>query len=186
MTTNAKKPPMESSNEATQEQLNLAKEQGKAYRNALEYMANKEAESGGMKTVGNYIVAYAVEEAEGMYHKVDGELKWQEPKEENAHIEITAVDAADGRFVPGLTVHVTVLDENNNSVGRHQQDFLWHPWLYHYGRNWKIPAKGNYTLKVEIDAPDFARHDKKNGLRYTKDVEVVFEDVHIETGRKLS
>lgn len=186
MSTRAMTPPMEESNEAEPKQLDLARKQGEAYKKALEHMANEEADSGGMKPAGNFVVAYAVEDAEGMYHKVDGKLEWREPKNENAHIEITACDAGDGRFVPGLNVHVTVIDSNGKTVGRHQQHFLWHPWLYHYGRNWELPGDGAYTLKVEIDAPDFPRHDKKNGNRYAEPVEVTFENVQIKTGQKIS
>lgn len=63
--------------------------------------------------------------------------------------------------------------------------FLWHPWLYHYGRNWTVPRDGTYGLRVRIEPPDFPRHDKENGLRYREPVEVVFDGVHIETGQKL-
>lgn len=186
MTTKQQTPPMKSSNEANEEQLMLAKAQGDAYRKALAQMAEHEADVGKMQPAGNFVVALAVEEAEGMYHKINGKLEWQEPGDENIHIEVTACDAADGRFVPGLAVHVTVTDEKDKQVGRHQHHFLWHPWLYHYGRNWQLPGDGKYTVKVEIDAPDFARHDKENGKRYAEPVEVVFENVQIETGQKLS
>ncbi len=81
-------------------------------------------------------------------------------------------------------MRVTVEDHENNVIGEHEQPFLWHPWLYHYGLNWQLPGSGEYTLKVHVKAPDFMRHDEKNGKRYPKDVEVVFENVQIETGRK--
>ncbi len=180
------KTPMEKSNEANQKQLDLAKKQGTAYKAALRHMAEEEADIGGHQAAGNYVIAYAVEDAEGMYHLKEGELVWHEPQDENAHIEITAYDAGDGRFVPELEVYLTVLDQEGREVGRHRQPFLWHPWLYHYGRNWKLPGDGTYTLKVEIEAPTFHRHDKKNGLRYAEKVEVVFDKVMIKTGQKKS
>ena len=31
--------------------------------------------------------------------------------------------------------------------------FLWHPYLYHYGTNAKVPGEGPYTVRVRID-PD--------------------------------
>jgi uncharacterized protein involved in high-affinity Fe2+ transport len=175
---------MEKSDEANEKQLAMAKEQGEAYKKALKHMAEKEADVGNMQAAGDYIVAFAAESAEGMYMMKDGKLSWQEPEEENVHIEITALDGADGRFIPGLTVHVTLTDSNGSRIGRHQQHFLWHPWLYHYGRNWKIPGDGKYTIKVEIEAPDFPRHDKKNGKRFVDAVEVTFKDVQLETGKK--
>jgi hypothetical protein len=182
-TTTANKPPMKTSDEAKQEQLEMAKEQGRAYKKALEHMANEEA-LGETKAAGNYHVSYAVEAAEGMYHLMDGGLVWHEPQHENAHIEIAVQDGADMRFIPGLTVHVTVVDETNSEVGTHQQPFLWHPWLYHYGRNWELPGDGEYTIRVHIDAPDFMRHDKENGKRYADPVDVEFTKVKIKTGQK--
>src|SRR5262245_28133128 len=99
--TPADKPPMKESDEAKKEQLKLAKEQGEAYVKALKEMVKKEAHDGAEKHAGNYIVAVAVEDAEGMYMMHDGQLKWMEP-EGNAHIEISVRDAADNRFVPSL------------------------------------------------------------------------------------
>ncbi len=179
-----KKPPMEKSDEAKLEQLDLAREQGKTYLNALKEMSKKEADTGGETKAGNYVVAYAIENAEGMYALKNGELKWQGPGKKNCHIEISVRDGADDRFIPHLDVTVTVLDESGNEVGSHKQEFLWHPWLYHYGRNWELPGDGKYTLKVDIKAPKFMRHDKKNGLRFANDVQVVFEGVKIKTGQK--
>nr|MDQ6925353.1 iron transporter [Candidatus Eremiobacteraeota bacterium] len=62
--------------------------------------------------------------------------------------------------------------------------FLWHPGLYHYGKNLEVPGDGRYTLLVEIAAPSFPRHDKKNGRRYAEAVTVEFRDIPIKTGRE--
>ena len=183
--TEADTPPLQSSDEATQEQLQLAIEQGDAYQKALDSMVSKEAHGSEMRA-GEYLVGYAVEEAEGMYHWMDGKLHWQDPQDENVHIEITVRDGADGRFIPGLNVIVTVIDDKGRAIGIYQQPFLWHPWLFHYGRNWKIPRDGIYTLRVHIEPPDFMRHDKKNGLRFREPVEVEFSNVKLETGQKIS
>jgi uncharacterized protein involved in high-affinity Fe2+ transport len=164
-------PAMKSSDEATQWQLALACAQGCAFQQALEWMTRKVAR-GSEKPAGEYLVGWAVEEAEGMYLPRDGELHWREPTEENAHLEIVVRDGADGRFIPGLTVYATLIDENGNEVGTHQQPYLWHPWLYHYGRNWKVSGDGEYTLRVRIEPPVFPRHDKQNGQHYTRPVEV--------------
>lgn len=40
-----------------------------------------------------------------------GTLEWEEPEEENIHIEISVRDKADGRLIPGLDVDLTVIDE---------------------------------------------------------------------------
>lgn len=178
-------PPQVPSDEAKAEQLRLAEEQGDAYGRALGLMTHKVAH-GGQTRAGEYLVGWAVEEAEGMYVPQGGKLVWQEPQEENAHVEISVRDGADGRFLPGLTVHATLLDPDGNEVGTHLQPFLWHPWIFHYGRNWRVPCDGKYTLRVRIDMPNFPRHDKRNGCRYTEPVEVEFTGVQIQRGCKQS
>ncbi|HPE11639.1 MAG: iron transporter [Actinobacteria bacterium] len=183
MSTPFEKPPMDpDTDEATQRQLDLARAQGDAYAEAVQYMATEVADDGGQKPAGDYIVAYAVEKAEGMYAWQDGGLVWQEPEAENAHIEITVLDGSDKRFVPGLTVAVTVIAPDGTLVGTNEQPMLWHPMIYHYGRNWALPADGDYTLKVHIEPPQFMRHDEINGKRFQEPVEVEFTDVHIERG----
>src|SRR5689334_9872313 len=111
-------PPMDpTSSEADAKQLELARKQGSMYRQALDHMATNVARDGGTKEAGEYIVGYAVEEAEGMYMWEGGELVWHEPGEENLHVEIAVLDAADERFVPGLKVTGTLIDPDGNEVG---------------------------------------------------------------------
>lgn len=179
--TPASQPPMEASDEATEPQLDLAREQGDRYVEALEHMVDEVADGGAQKAAGHYIVGVAHEEAEGMYHRRDGGLVWEEP-DGNIHLEVSVRDAGDGRFVPGLSVSLTVLDEDGEEVGTESMPFLWHPWLYHYGRNWTIPGDGRYTLRVRIEPPTFMRHDEKNGRRYPDEVRVEFEGLELETG----
>lgn len=178
------RPPMEKSEEAKPEQLDMARSQGEEYVQALHHMSQKEADDGGEQRAGDYVITYAIEKAEGMYQLRNGELAWEKPVDENIHIEISVRDGADHRFIPGLEVYVTVLTADGEEVGRHRQPFLWHPWLYHYGRNWKVPGDGSYTLHVEIEAPDFPRHDPKNGRRYASHAETRFEEVRMKTGQK--
>ena len=93
----SEKPPMEKSGEAKPEQLDLAREQGRAYEHALMEMTQKEAH-GQQKQVDEYLVGVAVEHAEGTWQRVDGDLEWKLPDRENAHLEVAVRDAADGRF----------------------------------------------------------------------------------------
>ncbi len=182
--TTAEKPPMETTDAAKKKHLKLARNQGKALAEALHEMTQKKAHDGGERAAGHYLIGYAVEKAEGLYQVEDGELKWRPPEDENVHVEVSVRDGADGRFIPGLTVRATLVDPDGNEVGTHRQRFLWHPWLYHYGRNWKVPGDGTYTLRVRVEVPDFPRHDKVNGQRYTEPVEVEFQNVKIKTGQK--
>ena len=62
-------PPMQPSDEASKEELRLAREQGEAYRKALVYMVQEEAGDGAEQPAGDYLVGYAVEAAEGMYER---------------------------------------------------------------------------------------------------------------------
>ncbi len=174
------------SNEATAEQLRLARREGDAFGAAVEHMTHEEAH-GAEQAAGDYLVGYAVEEAEGMYRFADDALSWHEPAEdENLHVEVVVRDRDDGRFIPALTVRATLIAEDGTEVGTHEQPFLWHPWLFHYGRNWTVPGDGTYRLRVAIDPPAFMRHDRENGERYTERVEVEFDAVQVETGRKTS
>ena len=184
-TTPAHEPPMQPSDEATSKGLHYARQQGLSYQQALEYMTTQVAH-GSKKHAGEYIVGYAVEEAEGLYHYKNGELVWEGPGDTNAHVEVAVCDGADGRYIPALTVYATLIDSNGKEVGTHQQPFLWHPTLFHYGRDWKVPGDGVYTLRIRIEEPTFSRHDKTNGKRYTRPVEVEFAQVQIKTGRKIS
>lgn len=178
------RPPMDpNTDEASAPQLDRAREQGDAYGRAVEMMIGQVAQSGATTRSGDYEVGYAIEEAEGMYSLSDGELIWNEPEDENVHVEIVVRDAADGRFVPGLEVEVTLTDADGREMGPHRQQLVWHPMMYHYARNWTVSGDGEYTMKVEIQPATFPRHDKTNGRRFSQRCSVTFEGVTIETGQ---
>jgi hypothetical protein len=170
--------------EATKRQLDLAREQGDAYGRALEHMTGDVAHDGGEQEAGHFLVGYAVEEAEGMYEWTDGGLVWRDPAEgENLHLEVAVRDASDGRFVPGVKVTATLSDPDGDEVGPHELPLLWHPMIYHYGRNVSVPADGIYKLRVHVDPPTFMRHDETNGCRFTEPVDVEFDRVEVERGQ---
>ncbi|MGY1634396.1 iron transporter [Geodermatophilus sp. SYSU D01186] len=183
--TPAVRPPMGESNEAEPGQLGTARRQGDAYGSALQAMA--EEDGAAVARAGHYLLALVTEQAEGMYAPDDsGRLIWREaPGEANAHIEVAVADGADGRFVPGLDVTVTVLD-GDRELFSHPAPFLWHPFLHHYGLNATVPGGGPYTVVVHIEPPSWMRHDPRNGRRFGEPVDVVFADVGFEPGRKPS
>lgn len=183
-TTATTQPPNRPSDEADKNQLELAKAEGEAYVTSLDYMVDEVADSGAKKRAGEYVVGFAQERAEGMYHLKNGALEWLEPTTENCHIEIAVLDAADQRFIPYLDIEVTVADEADTTVTTFSPKFLWHPGLYHYGQDIRIPGDGVYSLHVKIAPPTFPRHDKVNGKRYAAPVEVVFENVQLKTGQE--
>jgi len=175
--------PITPSEEGDRRGLELARGQGDAYRRTVEHMSRDIAQRGAIQLAGDYTIGYAVEKAEGMYRMRDGRLTWEEPDQgENLHVEVVVMDGADGRFLPGLEVTATMIDGGGREVGTHRQPFLWHPYLFHYGRNWALPAAGEYTLRVRVEAPGFPRHDKVNGRRYTEPAEVEFTGVRVRTG----
>lgn len=178
------RPPMDpDTDEADEQQLDLARRQGDAYAEAVQHMVDKVAQTGGQQRAGDYLIGFAVEEAEGMYAMHDGELTWQEPEDENLHIEVVVQDGSDRRFVPGCDVTVTVIDADGTEVGTHEQPLLWHPMIYHYGRNWTVPGDGTYTLRVHVAPPRFMRHDETNGRRFTEEATVEFTGVSVTTGQ---
>jgi len=172
------------SEELDERQKQLAAEEGEVYQLSLRHMIETVADTGGSKVIGDYVVGFAIEEAEGLYEYAgDGELEWVEPDEENCHLEVAVADAADGRFVPHLDVSAHFTSGDGNEVGPVEPSFLWHPGLYHYGANVHVPEEGTYTLRVRVEAPTFRRHDRENGDRYAEAVEVEFEDVDVTTGQ---
>jgi len=184
-TTPAATPRMAESNEAEPGQLSVARRQGDSYGAALDAMA--EEDGAAVTRAGDYVVALVNEQAEGMYAPAEGgELVWREaPEEANAHIEVAVADGADGRFVPGLEVTVTLM-EGERELFTERAPFLWHPFLHHYGFNARVPGAGPFTVRLRIDPPEYMRHDPRNGKRYAEPVDVVFTDVEFEPGRKPS
>lgn len=177
-------PPRIPSDEATREQLRLAKAEGDAYRRSLDYMVGQVADNGASKNAGDYLVAIAQERAEGMYALADGKLDWQEPGNENCHIEVSVSDAADHRFIPELDIEVVLTPASGTPVGPFKAPFLWHPGLFHYGADVTVPGDGRYDVKITIAAPTFMRHDKTNGSRYADPVSVTFTDFAIKVGQE--
>lgn len=184
-TTQAHIPPMDpTTSEADEVQLQHAVRQGDAYKDALAYMTQHVAQTGGMQAAGDYLVGYAIEDAEGMYVWAGGEATWRNPQVGNAHVEIAVCDAADGRFVPDLRITVELVTTSGDVLGPYEHELMWHPMLYHYARDWNLPADGEYTMRVRIDAPRFLRHDEVNGRRYLEPVEAEFAGVRVKRGQE--
>lgn len=162
--------------------IELAEKQGKAFSEALDYMKNMDNHA--EKTVDDYIISLASEEAEGTYQLKNGKLEWHVPKKEfNTHLEIVVRDKKDQRFIPGLNIKAKVFNEKDELVVEKDCPFLWHPFLYHYGAMFEIPKEGKYTVEVSFPAPEFHRHDEIKGKRYEKGVQIRIP-IEMETGRE--
>ena len=176
-------PAKTTSKEADERHLELAREEGAAYQHSLRHMAEDVAHTGAMRDVGDYVVGIAQEKAEGLYQLRDGDLEFVEPSTENCHLEVAVADAADGRFVPHLSITAELSNEDGETVGPVDMPYLWHPGLHHYGANLTVPGDGTYDVRVQIEPAAFGRHDRENGDRYADAVEVVFEDVDVKCGQ---
>lgn len=170
------------------DQLALAKAQGAALSHTVDAMW-AQAVSGAARPVGDYRVGYAVEYAEAYwYYTSDGDFEYkigvEQSAEKNAHVEVVPLDARSGRFIPGLHVTATLFDTGGHKIGTHRQPFMWHPWLYHYGENWRIPESGVYKLRVRFQPPEFRRYGRAAGKRFAKPVDIEFDHVRMETGQK--
>ena len=177
----------EVSDEADQQQLELARKAGNAYQDALEYMINEVAENGDKQEAGDYLIGFAQEEAEGMYALNEGgedAFEWRVPTDENCHIEVAVCDAEDKRFIPELDITATLSNDDGFET-EFEPPFLWHPGLLHYGKNVELPGDGKYDLTVRVEPPTFMRHDEENGNRYGDPVEATFDGIEIETGQDL-
>lgn len=172
------------SDEAPPRGLDLARAQGEAMGRAVDYLLEHVADAGRELRAGDYLVTYAVGPATGRWQMRRGQLQWEEPKAGDVHIAIVVRDGADGRFVPGLAVQVSLFGPDGEDLGTHDHPFTWHPWLYHYGCEWSAREPGDHKLWVAIDAPTFARQDRVNGERYGKRVEVEFGGVRIPSGMR--
>lgn len=165
--------------------IELANQQGKSYQNAVDYL-KKIVSSYQEEKVDDYIITVCAEEAEGLYQLEDGELEWQDPKEGlNSHIEIIVQDADDKRFIPELNVHATLFTKDKEIIQEKYHPFLWHPYVFHYGANWRIPAEGEYWVELKISAPRFHRHDVVKGKKYPRMINITLGPLKMEAERKL-
>ncbi|HEY1582653.1 MAG TPA: hypothetical protein VGF73_06110 [Chthoniobacterales bacterium] len=170
-------------------QLRLARAQGDAFAGTVKAMF-KQANDGHQKEIDDYHVVCAVEYAEAWWFYRDGknfDYKYEEElsAKHNCHVEIAPVDARTGRFLPAPNVAATLIEEDNGqSLGKAGEHFMWHPWLYHYGDNWRVPHGGNYRIIAHFDQPNFRRYGRTAGRRFTHAVDLAFGHIHIKTGEK--
>jgi hypothetical protein len=163
----------------------LSEVRERAFEEELDYIIQKNAYRG-HRIEGNYLIAYSLEYARDLTYGEEGDPQWQKLHEENAHIGIAVHDATNLRFITGLTVFVTVATQSGDVIGSFEHPFLKRPNLYHYGRNWKLPGDGRYTLQVRIEIPDAVLRKEYPERALLTPVEVEFKNVAIKTGQKIS
>lgn len=174
--------------QAMEQQTSLSMLQGQAYSHTLKDMY-KQANFGKDTTLGDYFIALAVEYAEGWWAFDGDKFRYKVENEEsgktNAHIEVAVCDAKTKRFLHDLDVTATLYDDAGNIVGTMDEPFMWHPWLYHYGQNWRVPHAGkNYRVHVHFQPPSYRRYGKEYGNTFTLPADIDFYQVTIKTGQK--
>ena len=141
------------------------------------------AAEGGEETVGEYRVGYIVEPAEGWWQGDPATLEWREPAAgETNHIEILPYDAETGLLIPYMDIELQVRDEAGEVIDERPLDFYWSE-FGHYANNFSLPESGTYTLRADLEPPEFLRHgsEEGEGKMFTGPITVQFDDVQIST-----
>ncbi len=165
----------------------LAAKAGKAYANTLQAMY-KQANDGRDTTSGDYFMAYAIEYSEGYWYEKNGKLIYKTDNEmsseTNGHVEVSVRDNKTGRFMHDLNVTASLYDQQGKKIGTKMEMFMWHPWLYHYGENWRVAKGDKYNLYVHIDPPAYRRYGQTMGNQFSQPLEMTFNNITIKTGQK--
>jgi hypothetical protein len=161
--------------------------QGGAMGRAVRAM-NQQATSGAGQLSTDYRIEAAVEYAEAYWFCDPTTLAYKSEVEassaENCHIEIAPRDAWTGRFLPELNVTVTVWNANGHEIGTRPEPLMWHPWLYHYGENWRVPLSGRYRIRATFPAPAWRRYGATMGRRFAQGATVEYRELRIKSGEK--
>jgi hypothetical protein len=151
-------------------------------------MMTAQAVQGQLLRRGDYLIGYTVTTADGIgttANSIGGDRmgEQQQATPDKVYLEIIVADASDQHAIPDLNVHAKLVDQRGDEVSTHQQFLLWRPWPCHYGRIWRIPGTGEYTLQVRIEQADDAhtaqRPDQPNGWHPVEPLEVEFPGIHI-------
>lgn len=161
---------------------------GIAYQHTLKDMY-KQANDGRDTVTGDYFVAYAIEYAEGWWAYKGDKFRYMAENDlsgkTNAHVEVAVCDSKTHRFLHDLAVIATLYTSDSNKVNTMAEPFMWHPWLYHYGENWRVPkASHNYTVAIHFEPPAYKRYGRTLGSQFTQPADITFNNVIIKTGQK--
>src|SRR5205823_2008156 len=91
----------------------------------------------------------------------------------------------DGRFIPAVSVAVSLIDEVGKVVGAGEQSLVWDPLAHQYGRNWQVHGAGPHSMCVRIEPPSRVQSDDVAPGQLMRPLEVEFADLNL-TVRQLS
>lgn len=148
----------------------------------------KQASSGAEQQAGGMIVTYAIEYAEAFWRfSPSGKFRYtienESSNEDNAHLEVAPRDPRTGRYIPAATVTTETVSPDGGSP-RQDTPQLWHSWLYHFGKNVRVPHAGLYRLNVTVTPTPLAHYGHATGDVWWEPVSVSFADARIKTGGK--
>ncbi|MFQ5882199.1 MAG: iron transporter [Candidatus Methylomirabilales bacterium] len=110
----------------------------------------------GMRTVGSLeIVLYVWGPQQVIYPKGHTVPETGEPP--THHLDVTVYDHRRGMYVPYLHVKATVTDVTTKRDFSVALEPMIAEWL-HYGANIRLPHSGSYSILVDVQPPDVARH----------------------------
>src|ERR1700754_2301845 len=106
--------------------MHVARLQGDAYAQAVSYLLAEASGAGAEGRAGGYRIGYVAlgagrgDPPEGGSGRTDSDVRI-------IRLGVIVRDAADGRFVPGLQVVVSILEPGGTEVGCHDHPLMWHP-----------------------------------------------------------
>jgi hypothetical protein len=139
--------------------------------------------SGVENPAGDYFVAYALDYS-GLSMPLAGAKL--HPKnlleltgKDNVRLAVLVRDSRTGRLIPQLKPQANLIAADGKPYGPGEMPPVIQSWLYHYGRNTRIPRKGLYKLRVHFDAPGFRRWGRQSE-RFAAPADIEFEDVSLQ------
>ena len=158
--------------------MHLARLQGDAYAQAAAYLLSEASAIGAEGRVGGYWISYVA----GVETGTDPPNGTRDQGDIDAGMVLLGVivrDAADGRFVPGLQVVVTVVEPGGSEIGCHEHPLLWHPLVHQYALAWALPRAVPLRLRVSIAWTPVVQKSRSYCNRLATSVEIEFSDVII-------
>lgn len=136
---------------------------------------------GQLQRNGDYLIGYTVAQ------RADGNGGGTDGPAEKVYLEIIVANAADQHTIADLSVQAKLVDQRGDEVSTHQQPLCLRPQPRHYGRTWRIPGAGEYTLYVRVEPPHHPAQmpATDNGWRQVEPMEVAFPGIKIEIDQEL-
>jgi hypothetical protein len=161
--------------------MHLARLQGDAYAQAAAHVLSEASGLGAEARVGGYRIGY-IARVEAGTETLGATCEHGDVELGTVSLGVIVRDAADGRFVPGLQVAVTIMEANGSELGCHSHALLWHPVAHQYARDWTLPRVVPLRVRVSVASTPLLRRSEIYSDRLAESVEIEFADVMIPSG----